>query len=201
MDALLALLAALGGGVLGAILGGRGVAAAAARQLSRERATREARTLINLFQALEAELSQAWERYQHLLGQDLEKAEDMEDLPLAGLAAMGNGFAVFRHSARLLGALDPASAREIIATYIHFQALLEEWQALNLINDKHRQVRLKADVNLYEARTLRTEVQRYLEYLKQHHLQVKALVSASLERLRQFLELARQTQTSVAIRL
>lgn len=201
MDAFLALLAALGGGVLGAILGGRGVAAAAARQLSRERATREARTLINLFQALEAELSQAWERYQHLVGQDLEKAEDMEDLPLAGLAAMGNGFAVFRHSARLLGALDPASAREIIATYIHFQALLEEWQALNLINDKHRQVRLKTDVNLYEARTLRTEVQRYLEYLKQHHLQVKALVSASLERLRQFLELARQTQTSVAIRL
>ncbi|MEJ5329654.1 MAG: hypothetical protein WHT07_05850 [Desulfobaccales bacterium] len=201
MDALVALLAALGGGVLGAILGGRGVAAAAARHLARERAAREARTLINLFQALEAELSQAWERYQHLVGQDLEKAEDMEDLPMAGLAAMGNGFAVFRHSARLLGALDPASARELIAAYIHFQALLEEWQALNLLNDKHRQVRLKADVNLYEARNLRTEVQRFLEYLKQHHLQVKGMVLASLERLRQFLELARQSHTQVTIRL
>lgn len=201
MDAVVALLAALGGGVLGAILGGQGVAAAAARHQARERAAREARTLINLFQALEAELSQSWERYQQFLGQDLEKAEDMEDLRLVGLATVGNGFAVFRHSACLLGALDPASARELIATYIHFQALLEEYQALNLLHDQHRQMRLRADINLYEARTLRAEVGRYLEYLKQHHLQVKGMVLASLERLRHFLELARQSQTSVAIRL
>lgn len=201
MDAVVALLAALGGGLLGAILGGRGVAAAAARQLARERSVREARTLMNLFQALEAELSQAWERYQQLVGQEVEKAEDLEDLPLAALAAVGNGFAVFRHSARLLGALDPASARELIAAYIHFQALLDEWQVLNLLHDKHRQVRLRTDVNLYEARNLRAEVERCLEHLKQHHLQVKGLVLGSLERLRQFLELARQTHSHVAIRL
>jgi len=195
------LLAAAGGGLLGALLGGRGVAAAAARVLGRERAAREARTLLNLFQALEAELGQSWERYQQLAGQDLEMAEDPEDLPGARWAAAGREFAVFRHSARLLGALDPASAREIITAYIHFQALLEEWQTLTRLADQHRQVRLQADVNLYEVRHLRAEVQRHLEYLKQHHLQVKGLVSASLERLRQFLELARQSQTQVAIRL
>jgi len=201
MDAVLLLLAGMGGGVLGAFLGGRAVAAAAGRQVARNQAAREARLLINFFQALEAELSQSWERYQHLLGQHLEKAEDLEDLPLAAGVPAGESFAVYCTSARLLGALDPASATELITAYVHFQGLLQEWQTLWRLAEEHRRLRLQADLNLYELRNLRAEIQRYLDYLKKRHLQVKALVVAALERLREFLELSHKTRDRVAIRL
>ncbi len=202
MDAILLLVSALAGALLGALVGGRGAAAGAARQLAREQATREARTLCNLFQALEAELAQVWELYHQLVGQDLERADDLEEIPLAGLfAASQRPFAVYDASARLLGALDPASGQQLISTFVHFKAYLEEWQALQVLADKHRQVRLQANINLYEARSLREAVERYLEYLKKRHFQVKGLVLGSLGRLREFLDLARQSQTTVAIRL
>lgn len=202
MDAILLLGSALGGALLGAFLGGRAVAGASARQAAREQAAGEARTLLNLFQALEAELSQVWELYQQLVGQDLERAGELEEIPFAGLfAASQRYFSVYDASARLLGALDPASGQQLIATFVHFKAYLEEWQALQFLSDKHRQVRLQANVNLYESRSVREEVERYLEYLKKRHFQVKGLVLASRERLREFLGHARQSQATVTIKL
>ncbi len=202
MEYVLMVVSALGGAVLGAVLGGRAAAAAAVRQTARDHACREARTLINLFQALEAELSQVWEHYHQLVGRDLEQADELETIPLAGLfATSSRPFPVFDSSARLLGALDPASGRELISTFLHFKAFMEEWQALVGFADRQRQARLKANVNLYEARCLREEAERLFAYLKQRHFQVKGLVAGSLERLREFLRLALQSQGAVTIKL
>jgi hypothetical protein len=202
MDLILTLGTALVGALLGACLGGRAAAAAATRQVERAQAAREARTLLNLFQALEAELSQTWERYQHLVGQDLEEADDPGAIPLAAAFAVFPGdFAVYDASARLLGALDPASAREIISTFVQFRSFLKEWQAFQRLTDLQRQACLQANVNPYEVRSLRGDVEGYFRYLRKRHLQVKGLVSASLDRLREFTTLACQRQTAVTIRL
>lgn len=202
MDFTLALAGALGGAVLGAFLGSRGVALSYRLMVRKQEREREARTLLNLFQALYAELDALWTAYGTLLGEELERAEKPEELEFAGImAAAQHYFGVYDHSARLLGALDPVSGKKLIDTYVNLKVFFDELNTFQRLSDKYQEVRLRANVNLFEARAVRQVQENFFAYLKKRHQQLKALVLDSLNLLRQFIALGEQAGTSVSIKL
>ena len=158
--------------------------------------------LINLFQALNAEMTALWERYMAIVGGALEKANKAEDLPVAVVfTATHNYFSVYDNTAQLLGTLDPESGKRIIETYINLKALLDELQNYNQIAQKHRDVRLGANLNLYEVNQVREEMETFFRLLKKRHSQVKGQCLLTLEMLKEFLSLAEQSRTSVKIKI
>jgi hypothetical protein len=170
--------------------------------LARREVAADANRILNLFQALFTELSLTWQAYHKLVGEALEQAEEPDDLNFSGIfTASQHYFSVYDTAAAQLGALEPDSCRQLVDTYVNFKVFLDELNAYRLLADRQREIRLKADINLYEARQVREELERYLDYLKKRHTQVKALTLAALEMLKEFISLGRQAQTTVSIKL
>jgi len=202
VDFTLALAGALGGAVLGAFLGSRGMAWSYRLMVRKHEREREARTLLNLFQALFAELDALWTGYATLVGEELERADKPEDLEFAGImGAAQHYFGVYDHSARLLGTLDPASGKKLIDTYVNLKLFFDELNTFQRLSDNCQEMRLKANVNLFEARAVRQVQENFFAYLKKRHHQVKALVQESLNLLKEFISLGQQAGTSVSIKL
>jgi hypothetical protein len=170
--------------------------------LGRREATIDANRLLNLFQALHSELSLTWQAYQNVTGEALEQADQPDDLHFPGIfTAAQHYFSVYDTAAAQLGALEPDSCRRIIDTYVNLKAYFDELNVYRRLADRQRETRLKADVNLYEARQIREELEGYLDYLKKRHTQVKGLVLAALEMLKEFIALGWQAQTTVNIKM
>lgn len=170
--------------------------------LARREVTADSNRLLNLFQALYTELSLTWQAYQKLAGEALEQADEPDELNFPGIfTASQHYFSVYDTAAAQLGALEPDSCRRLIDTYINLKAFFDELNAYRRLADRQRETRLKADVNLYEARQIREELEGYLDYLKKRHVQVKGLVLAALEMLKEFIALGRQAQTTVNIKM
>lgn len=202
METILFLASGLGGALLGAFLGGRLMAYAHHLNYQKQAREREARTLLNLFQALQAELVALWTAYETLVGEDLEKAEKPDELLCAGLiGASQHYFSVYDHTAQLLGTLDPDSGRKIINTYVNLKIYFDELNLYRLLTDKHQEVRLRPNVNLYEAREVRQDQENYFTYLKKRHFQVKGLVLGSQELLKEFISLGERARTSVTVKI
>jgi hypothetical protein len=198
----LSLIVALVAGFIGAIIGSKAVSYGHYRYAQKRDLQAKSSQLINLFQALNAELTALWERYMALVGGGLEKAQKAEDLPVAVIFnATYNYFSVYDNSAQLLGTLDPESAKRIIETYINLKALLDELHNYNDIAQKHRDVRLGANLNLYEVNQVREEMEDFFRLLKKRHAQVKGQCLLTLEMLKEFLSLAEQSRTSVQIKI
>lgn len=170
--------------------------------LARREVTSDTNKLLNLFQALYTELSLTWQAYQNLAGEALEQADEPDELNFPGIfTASQHYFSVYDTAAAQLGALEPDSCRRIIDTYVNLKAYFDELNTYRHLAHRQRETRLKADINLYEARQVREELERYLDYLKKRHAQVKGLVLASLDMLKEFVSLGRQAQSSVRINL
>jgi hypothetical protein len=170
--------------------------------LARREVTADSNRLLNLFQALYTELSLTWQAYQKLAGEALDQADEPDELNFPGIfTASQHYFSVYDTAAAQLGALEPDSCRRLIDTYINLKAFFDELNAYRRLADRQRETRLKADVNLYEARQIREELEGYLDYLKKRHVQVKGLVLAALEMLKEFIALGRQAQTTVNIKM
>ena len=168
--------------------------------LARQEIAGDANRLLNLFQALSTELSLTWQAYQNLAGEALEQANEPDDLNFPGIfTASHRYFSVYDTAAAQLGALDPDSCRKIIDVYVNLKVYFDELNAYRLLADRQRETRLKADINLYEARQIREELENYLDYLKKRHTQVKGLTLAALEMLKEFTALGRQAQTTVRL--
>ena len=69
------------------------------------------------------------------------------------------------------------------------------------IAQKHRDVRLGANLNLYEVNQVREQMEDYFRLLTKRHAQVKGQVLLTLEMLKEFLSLAEQSRTSVQIKV
>ena len=202
MEIILALAAALVGAVLGAFLGGRAIGYFSALKTQKLAREEEARTLLNLFQALQAELTALWTAYDTLVGEELARTDDPQDLKFAGIIGTSQHyFSVYDSSARLLGTLDPDSAKTLITTYITLKTFFDELNTYRRLTDKHQEVRLRANVNLYEAREVRQDQERYFAYLKKRHLQVKGQVQAALDLLKKFISLGEQARTRVTVKI
>lgn len=198
----LGLVIALVAGFIGAMVGSKAVSYGHYRYAQKRDLETKSNQLINLFQALNAELTALWERYMAMVGSALEKAQKGEDLPIAVIfAATHNYFSVYDNSAQLLGTLDPESGKRIIETYINLKALLDELQNYNQVAQKHRDVRLGANLNLYEVNQVREEMEDYFRLLKKRHAQVKGQSLLTLEMLKEFLSLAEQSRKSVKINI
>jgi hypothetical protein len=170
--------------------------------LARREVTAESNKLLNLFQALHTELSLTWQAYQKLAGEALEQAGETDELNFPGIfTASQHYFSVYDTAAAQLGALEPDSCRRLIDTYVNLKAYFDELNNYRRLADKQRETRLKADINLYEARQIREELENYLDYLKKRHAQVKGLTLAALEMLKEFISLGRQARSSVHIKL
>ncbi|MDI6854335.1 MAG: hypothetical protein QME75_12115 [Deltaproteobacteria bacterium] len=170
--------------------------------LTRREVAADANKLLNLFQALHTELSLTWEAYVNLVGQSLEQADDPDDLNFPGLfTASRHYFSIYDATAAQLGALEPDSCRRLIDAYVNLKAFFDELNVWRRLADRQREVRLKADINLYEARQIREELEGYLAYVKKRHSQVQGLVHAALNALKEFISLGRQAQRSVRVRL
>jgi len=199
---ILSLLAALVGGFIGALAGGKAMSAGQYRFAQKRDLETRTNQLINLFQALNAELAAVWERIAATVGNDLEKAKHPDELPFAMIfQATHNYFSVYDNSAQLLGALDPESGKRIIETYINLKAFLDELNNYNDIAQKHRDVRLGANLNLYEVNQVREQLEDYFRLLKKRHAQVKGQCLLCLEMFKEFLSLAAQSRTSVKINI
>jgi len=199
---LLSLIVALVAGFIGAIIGSKAGSYGHYRYAQKRDLEVKSSQLINLFQALNAELTAIWERYMAVVGGKLEKAQKGEDLPFAVVfAATHNYFSVYDNSAQLLGTLDPESGKRIIETYISLKALLDELHNYNQIAQKHRDVRLGANLNLYEVNQVREEMEDFFRLLKKRHAQVKGQCLLTLEMLKEFLSLAEQSRTAVKIKI
>ncbi|MBM4284141.1 MAG: hypothetical protein FJ128_02675 [Deltaproteobacteria bacterium] len=202
MDILLDLAIGLIGALLGAVLGGRAVGRAYLRLGRQAAAEGEARKLLNLFAALHAELNQVWQAYQAVLGERLEKAEDHDSLAFAGVfQASQHYFSVYDFSAHTLGLLDPDSCRRVVEAYVNLKGFFDELNQFHLLADRLRGLRLQADLNLYEAKQMREEMEGFFAYLKKRHLQVKGLALGALELLQEFLTLGKQARNSVKIKV
>jgi hypothetical protein len=202
VEIILGLLGGFGGALLGVFLSGRIIAYA--HYLNKQKLVRdqEARTLLNLFQALYAELSALWTAYESLVGKELEELDQPEDLAYAGIiSASQHYFSVYDNTAPLLGTLEPDSGKKIIDTYVNLKVYFDELNAYRRLTDKHREVRLKSNVNLYEAREVRQEHENFFKYLKKRHFQVKGLVLGTLDTLKEFIDLGERARTSVKIKL
>lgn len=198
----LSLICGLGGALVGAFLSGRLIAYAQALNQQKQVRDREARTLLNLFQALLAELTALWTGYTALVGEELESLEKPQELTFAGvITASHYYFTVYDNTAQLLGTLDPDSARRLIETYVNLKIYFDELNAYQHLADKHREVRLKTNVNVYEAREVRQEYENFFHYLKKRHLQIKGLVMGAQEMLKEFISLGEQARTNVTLKI
>ncbi len=202
MEIILALAAGLVGALVGAFLSGRLIAYSQSLNNQKQAREREARTLLNLFQAMKAELSSLWTAYESLVGEELEKTDKPEELTFAGVISTSQHyFSVYDNTAHLLGTLDPDSAKRLIDTYVNLKIYFDELNTYHQLTDKTREVRLRANVNVYEAREVRQEHESFFAYLKKRHFQVKALVMGSLEMLKEFISLEEQARTSVTVKI
>ena len=202
MEIILALLGGFGGALLGAFMSGRVIAYA--HYLNKQKLVRdqEAKSLLNLFQALQAELGALWTAYETLVGSELEGLDKPEELAYAGIiSASQHYFGVYDNTAPLLGTLEPDSGRKIIDTYVNLKVYFDELNTFQRLTDKHREVRLKSNVNLYEAREVRQEHENFFDYLKKRHFQVKGLVLGTLDTLKEFISLGEQARTTVTFKI
>ena len=202
MEIILALVAGIGGALVGAFLSGRIIAYAHYLNKQKLVRDREARTLLNLFQALQAELAALWTAYEALVGEELERTDKPEELAYAGvISASQHYFRVYDNTAHLLGTLEPDSGKRIIDTYVNLKTYWDELNTYQRLTDKHREVRLRTNVNLYEAREVRQEHENFFNYLKKRHFQVKGLALGTLEMLKEFINLGEQARTSVTLKI
>ena len=202
MDILVPLVIGIFGALASAYMSGKIISFAHYRQAQKQASETEARRLLNLFQALQAELTQVWQRYMAMVGEAVEKGKEAEELTFAGFFYSSQTyFSVYDNSAQLLGMLDPDSCRKIIETYVNLKAFFDELNQLNLSLDKQRQVRLQPNINLYESRQVREDLERYYDYLKKRHQQVKGLYLSTLEMLKEFVTLGQQARTKVEIKI
>ena len=202
MGIILCLISGLIGALVGAFFSGRLIAYAQSLNSQKQVRDREARTLLNLFQALLAELTTLWTGYTALVGEELENLDKPEELTFAGvISASQHYFSVYDNTAHLLGTLDADSSKRIIETYVNLKTYFDELNAYQRLTVKHRDVRLKTNVNLYEAREVRQEHENFFNYLKKRHFQIKGQVIGSLEMLKEFISLGEQARTTVSIKL
>ena len=202
MGIILCLISGLSGALVGAFFSGRLIAYAQSLNSQKQVRDREARTLLNLFQALLAELTTLWTGYTALVGEELENLDKPEELTFAGvISASQHYFSVYDNTAHLLGTLDADSSKRIIETYVNLKTYFDELNAYQRLTVKHRDVRLKTNVNLYEAREVRQEHENFFNYLKKRHFQIKGQVIGSLEMLKEFISLGEQARTTVSIKL
>jgi hypothetical protein len=199
---ILCLVSGLAGALAGAFLSGRIMARAQCLSSQRHLRDQEARTLLNLFQALNVELTTLWTGYTALVGEELESLDKPEDLTFAGIiSASQSYFSVYDNTAHLLGTLEPDSGRRIIETYVNLKTYFDELNAYQFISGKAREVRLKTNVNLYEAREVRQEHEKFFDYLKKRHLQIKGQVLTVQEMLKEFITLGEQARTTVTLKI
>jgi hypothetical protein len=199
---ILCLVSGLAGALAGAFLSGRIMAHAQCLSSQRHNRDQEARTLLNLFQALQSELTTLWTGYTALVGEELESLDKPEDLTFAGIiSASQSYFSVYDNTAHLLGTLEPDSGRRIIETYVNLKTYFDELNAYQFISGKAREVRLKTNVNLYEAREVRQENEKFFDYLKKRHLQIKGQVIGVQEMLKEFITLGEQARTTVTLKI
>jgi hypothetical protein len=192
----------LSGALVGAFFSGRLIAYAQSLNSQKQVRDREARTLLNLFQALLAELTTLWTGYTALVGEELENLDKPEEMTFAGvISASQHYFSVYDNTAHLLGTLDADSGKRIIETYVNLKTYFDELNAYQRLTVKHRDVRLKTNVNLYEAREVRQEHENFFNYLKKRHFQIKGQVIGALEMLKEFISLGEQARTTVSIKL
>ena len=185
---------------IGAVIGSKAMSYGHYRYAQKRDFETKSSLMINLFMALNAELSAIWDRYMAVVGSPLEKAQKGEDLPATVIfTATHNYFSVYDNSAQLMGTLEPEAGKKIIETYINLKALLDELHNYNQIAQKHRDVRLGANLNLYEVNQVREQMEDYFRLLKKRHAQVKGQVLLTLEMLKEFLSLGEQSRTSVKI--
>ena len=152
----LSLIVALAAAFIGALIASKAMSSGHYRYAQKRDFETKSTRMINLFLALNAELTAIWERYMAVVGGELEKAKNAEDVPFAVIfAATHNYFSVYDNSAQLLGTLEPESGKRIIETYINLKAFLDELHNYNQIAQKHRDVRLGANLNLYEVNQVR----------------------------------------------
>jgi|UniRef100_A0A7V6A4Q4 hypothetical protein len=202
VEIILCLVSGLAGALAGALLSGRAMARAQSLCSQRHLRDQEARTLLNLFQALHSELTTLWTGYTALVGEELESLDKPENLTFAGIiSASQSYFSVYDNTAHLLGTLEPDSARRIIETYVNLKTYFDELNAYQFVCGKAREVRLKTNVNLYEAREVRQEHERFFDYLKKRHLQVKGQVMGALEMLKECITLGEQARTTVTLKI
>jgi len=199
---ILCLISGLAGALVGAFLSGRTIAYAQSLSGQRHIRDREARTLLNLFQALHSELIAFWAGYTAMVGEELESLDKAEELTFAGLiSASQYYFSVYDNTAHLLGTLEPDSGKRIIETYVNLKTYFDELNAYQFISGKAREVRLKTNVNLYEAREVRQEHENFFNYLKKRHFQIKGQVVGVLEMLKEFITLGEQARTQVTLKI
>jgi hypothetical protein len=199
---ILCLISGLAGALVGAFLSGRLIAYAQSLNCQRYDRDREARTLLNLFQALHSELNALWTGYMALVGEELESLDKPEDLTFAGIISSSQYyFSVYDNTAHLLGTLEPDSGKRIIETYVNLKTYFDELNAYQFLSGKVREVRLKTNVNLYEAREVRQEHENFFNYLKKRHLQIKGQVMSALEMLKEFITLGEQARTTVTLKM
>jgi hypothetical protein len=202
VEIILCLISGLGGALVGAFFSGRLMAYAQSLNSAKQVRDREARTLLNLFQALNAELEALWTGYMALVGEELERFDKAEELTFAGIiSASQYYFSVYDNTAPLLGTLDPDSSRRIIDTYVNLKTYFDELNAYQRLTDKHREVRLRTNVNLYESREVRQEHDKFFIYLKKRHFQTKGLVIGAQEMLKEFISLGEQARTTVTMKI
>jgi hypothetical protein len=199
---ILCLISGLAGALVGAFLSGRLIAYAQSLNSQKHIRDREARTLLNLFQALHSELTALWTGYTALVGEELESLDKPEELTFAGIISTSQYyFSVYDNTAHLLGTLEPDSGKRIIETYVHLKTYFDELNAYQILTGKARDVRLKTNVNLYEAREVREEHENFFNYLKKRHFQIKGSVVAVLEMLKEFITLGEQARTTVTLKI
>jgi hypothetical protein len=202
MEIIIALVGGLVGGIAGALVSGKVISYAHYRYALKHGTDQESKKMVNLFQALYAELAAVWTGYQSLVGEDLEKADEADEVNFAGIfAASEHYFSVYDNSAQLLGVLDPDSGKQVIETYVHLKLFLDEVNNFARLSGKQREVRLQANINVYEAKEMRQQVEGYFDYLKKRQAQVKGLCLSTLELLKEFLALEKQSRTSVKVKI
>jgi hypothetical protein len=202
VEIILCLVSGLAGALVGAFVSGRIMAYAQSLSSLKLVREQEARTLLNLFQAINAEITVLWTGYFALVGEELEKLDKPEELTFAGvISASQSYFSVYDNSAHLLGTLDPDSSKRIIETYVNLKTYFDELNTYQRLTDKHQDVRLKTNVNLYEAREVRQEHENFFTYLKKRHLQMKGLVMGVQEMLKEFISLGEQARSKVTVKI
>jgi hypothetical protein len=151
---------------------------------------------------LHSELTALWTAYTALVGEELESLDKPEDLTFAGIISSSQYyFSVYDNTAHLLGTLEPDSGKRIIETYVSLKTYFDELNAYQFLSGKVREVRLKTNVNLYEAREARQEHENFFNYLKKRHLQIKGQVMSVLEMLKEFITLGEQARTMVTLKI
>ena len=202
MEVILILAGGVAGALMGAFLSGRIIAYAHYLNNQKQARDRETRTLLNLFQALQAELSSLWTAYVALVGEELERSDKPEELASAGVFSTSQHyFSVYDNTAHLLGTLDPDSGKQLIDTYVNLKAYFDELNTYQRLTDKAQEVRLRSNINVYEAREVRQVHENFFTYLKKRHFQVKGMVLGSLEMLKEFISLGVQARTSVTLKI